>query len=266
MSWSIIPQFFYDILARMAPGGLMIVAAVIVLGGPAFALDNLLEMAEQSATATTVKVAIFLAVSYFVAVVLAEFWEMIPRRLLRQRFKDLADEANQKRLDEHCVAMKALGKPSPIRSIKEMPEAFAMLDQLRPIAFDEAMRLLRLRSDQRLCHVAIVGLTILFIINVVAALSDLGLLISRGDIAASAVKLIGRLIAAILMIASLVAMWARAFRFERLRISSTTNLWLLYASAGMIPPPVDATKGAKDGKGGSSPGTDKTAASHSTGG
>jgi hypothetical protein len=66
MSWELIPQLFYDLLARFVPGSIVLTFAIAAVVGPAESLALLQRDAESASRLGPVT--IFLLFSYLIAI------------------------------------------------------------------------------------------------------------------------------------------------------------------------------------------------------
>ena len=97
-----------------------------------------------------------------------------------------------------------------------MPRIFVMQDHLRDGSEGEALRLLKLRAEERLCHVLVIGFGLLSIAN--------GLNLALIEMTRSRWTIEGALILGI------VASYSRAKRICGYRINGTCVAWLIRCS------------------------------------
>lgn len=138
MNWSVIPEIFFDIIGRIVPGILLILAAVAVFLGPRQAVTELW----TTSGAINVTLLLLLAVlAYFIAIVTKELfeWTYVRVKVGRDR-KTPAEETN--------VAPVML---SFYEARSEMPA--------------EGYRLLKIQAEKNFCEVMVVGLAILLPVN-----------------------------------------------------------------------------------------------------
>lgn len=129
MNWSLIPEIFFDLIARIVPGSLFLVGAFAVHFGPKTFVK---EVASALPSANLAFVLLFGLLAYFVAIVLKEIWEFcawIARGTIRG-----ADSSD------------------PFLAIRSRMPA-------------EASRLLKLQAEKNICEVLVPGLVILFVGN-----------------------------------------------------------------------------------------------------
>ena len=98
----------------------------------------------------------------------------------------------------------------------DLPRTFVMHDHLRLVAGAEAQRLLKLRSEKRLCHVVVLGFLVLGLFN-------LGYIFFQPNA--------DRLVLELLLVVSVISCWQRALRLEKQFVNGTCIAWLSHASA-----------------------------------
>ncbi len=131
MNWSLVPEVFFDLIARVVPGSLFLVGAFAVhLGPPRFARV----LAETLPSANLAFLLLFGLLAYFVAIVLKEVWDL-GLAIARRRVGD------------------SHSRSDPFLSIRQRIPS-------------EASRLLKLQAEKNMCEVLVPGLAILLLGNV----------------------------------------------------------------------------------------------------
>jgi hypothetical protein len=126
MDWSLIPEVFFDLIARVVPGSLFLVGAFAVHLGPTGFAGVVVEKLPDTNLAFLL---LFGLLAYFVAIVLKEVWDLGPA-IARRRVGD-----DRLRSD-------------PFLSIRKRIPA-------------EALRLLKLQAEKNMCEVLVPGLAVL---------------------------------------------------------------------------------------------------------
>lgn len=167
MSLSWIPQLFYDLLARLLPGVVLLVIAAILAKGGTGQGSDLVAWFWAHGFGYYGSPAAALGCAYVLGVVLAEIWEIVVRRHTQDRKKVVHDAVKAERLREHNTLALGLGGKKAKIMENQLPSILAMQEHLRPVSTGNVLRLLRLRSDLRLCHVAFVGFIVLLLFDIV---------------------------------------------------------------------------------------------------
>ena len=127
MNWGLIPEVFYDLIARLVPGSLFLVSALAVHFGPKRFAELL---AAALPTANLASLLLFGLLAYFVAIVLKEMWEF-GARIVRG-------------------TATGGGASAPFLCVRSRMPA-------------EASWLLKLQAEKNICEVLVPGLGILLI-------------------------------------------------------------------------------------------------------
>ncbi|UCE99123.1 MAG: hypothetical protein JSV82_08065 [Planctomycetota bacterium] len=209
--WSFIPQLFYDFLARIVPGSIVMVLTAIIIFGlgdfDSFSLSGL----EQVEQLTFVRVFIWVLEAYLIGLILGQISEMTLARLLKKKFKKIEKESKTKCLEQHNRIADALGKPVLRIKADDLPAIHSMRNHLRHVDPADAARLLKIRAERRLCEVLIVGFSILWPIDLIFLLLE-----TNAE----------RLILIILIPVLTIIFWARVLRAQRNLANGTTVGWL----------------------------------------
>jgi len=129
MNWGLIPEVFFDVIARLVPGSLFLVGAFAVHFGPKTFAKAL---ASALPSANFASLLLFGLLAYFVAIVLKEIWEFGARTV-----RGTAGGG---------------GPSAPFLDIRRRMPA-------------EASWLLKLQAEKNICEVLVPGLGILFLGN-----------------------------------------------------------------------------------------------------
>lgn len=73
MNWGLVPEVFFDLIARLLPGSLFLVGALAVHLGPQGFVEVVVEELPSAGLAT---ILLFGLLGYFAAIVLKELWEL----------------------------------------------------------------------------------------------------------------------------------------------------------------------------------------------
>src|SRR5689334_931684 len=190
--WNLIPQVFYDLLARVIPGAALITLTFIVLFGPKPFADFVLKSPEGDKLFSTSFLLLWGLGSYLTGFLLDRLWDMTLGRLASLRDTKTEAHCQQECLAEHNRVQKALKHPELDIVPGSLPRAFVMRDHLRQIAPEEVSRLNKVRAERRLCQVLLLGFFTLLVVNGVYLLIQLEVI---------------RLVIEILLVVAIVACW-----------------------------------------------------------
>jgi hypothetical protein len=73
MNWDVIPDVFYDVIARVIPGSVLVLTATVVYLGP----SKVVEMLSDSPKIGAPSILLFLLLAYFVAIVIGPVWKAL---------------------------------------------------------------------------------------------------------------------------------------------------------------------------------------------
>jgi hypothetical protein len=218
--WTLIPQLFYDFLARIVPGAVLIVVTAFVVSTPASNIDLLLTSHFGDKTVAFTRLLWGGLGAYLIGFLLSQMWlTMMPRRL-KDRLTNVEAECKQDRLAEHNRVLVALGYPSENIQPEDLPQAFVMREQLRLVVPNEALRLLKVRAERRICQILMIGLSILFLVNLVYFTFDFGT---------------DRILLELIFVVAVFLCWKREHRLHEHFVNGTTVLWLIHASSRRLP-------------------------------
>lgn len=218
MNWTWIPQLFSDLLGRIVPGAAVIIVSYLVALGPTRGASNLTDATLYEKLFALGPALIFLLGSYLVGFIVGQLWITLvgERAMIDEAEKKRDLECREACLAEHDTLQAALGMAPLALKPTDLPRTFVMHDHLRLVAGVEAQRLLKLRSERRLCHVIVLGFLALGLVN-------LGYIISQPSA--------DRLVLELLLVLSVVSCWQRALRLEKQFVNGTCIAWLSHASA-----------------------------------
>ena len=159
MKWDLIPEIFYDFIARIVPGSVLILTTAMVCLGPRKVIRFLVS---DSTEIDAKLILLFLLLTYSVAVVIAPVWTAL---------SDLTKKRRPKKEEKANNVEGALVPTSPEtghdRETKSLPSSERTLFQVRKELPQEASRLIKMQAERGLCEVLIVGFTILWPVNLV---------------------------------------------------------------------------------------------------
>ena len=158
MQWNLIPYIFYDLIGRFCPGLIVMITGVAVVVGPRkIWLDVLSAASDKSSALPILPVYIYVVLAlaaYFFADMLYQIWRTLFSK--KQSINPCDDwKQRKKQLNENGMEFMDA----------ELPKDYVMLDYLRIHMPGEAHRLLKVKAEQRLSAVIVIGYSLLSIIN-----------------------------------------------------------------------------------------------------
>jgi hypothetical protein len=220
--WNFIPQLFYDFLAKIVPGAILIVASAFVIFGPTNVATFIFNLnpSEKSNLFALGPLLLWFLVSYLIGFVLGQLWETTIGWLLKSKDYKLEKQCQEKRLEEHNRILTALGYPILSIKAKDLPPEPVMRDHIRHVDPSNAARLLKVKAEQRFCHVLILGLSVLVTLHVKYLWSQ-----PQAD----------RIALQVFLVIVIVACCVRSRRALKHLANGASIGWLVHTSSGNIP-------------------------------
>jgi hypothetical protein len=156
---SVIPQIFYDLIARITPGLVVILTGFFVWrGGEAAEQDAVRAFGWLSGEHSPVVLVLFAALfaSYVLAFVLDGIWGFLPHRF----FKEAVCRDEEKIIDEFKLL-----DPGFDAANYRFPGIALRYDAVRLRDANAGARLAKLRAELHMCRVMVLGLSILWVMN-----------------------------------------------------------------------------------------------------
>jgi hypothetical protein len=154
MSWAVVPEIFFDLLARVVPGSAILLAALVVILGPEEGVEALVE---HAAGASLGSISAFVLAAYLTAVVLKQVWE-----LFESRFGRRAEGSNRDKIYEIYCGVR--GKDQLARA-DYLPDDRIILSCIRRSLPDDGLRLLKIQAEKNLCETLLPGLASLLLLD-----------------------------------------------------------------------------------------------------
>lgn len=223
MKFDWIPQMFMDVIGRVLPGVLTLMACAFVCRGPSDAIDIFTK--DGSSMITWPSLLIWFLVSYLIGFSLTQLWYQSLSGISKLREKAMRSECAAKMLADHNKMQRLLGQPELNFQASDLPRMFVLHDRLRFAAPAEAARLLKLHAERRVCHVLILSFGGLAIVNAGYILRDPSL---------------ERLVLEAMLVLVVTSCWKRQFRLVKYFTNGTCLAWLTLASLGKLSQAEDA--------------------------
>jgi hypothetical protein len=165
MDWNVIPEIFYDIIARIIPGSVLVIATTMIYLGPSKVVKMLLSDSTEIDAPLTL---LFLLLAYLVAIVTGSVWEAVSCLAKRwgecnlaKRWKDWIKRRREKKKSKEIEA--ATSKPIKVEKAQDVPfDTDRTFFRVRKDLPQEASKLLKIQAEKRLCEVLIVGFSVLW--------------------------------------------------------------------------------------------------------
>ena len=146
MNWDLIPEVFFDLIARVVPGSLFLAGLLTVHLGPK---EFARVLAGSLPSANTASLLLILLLAYFAAIVLKVIWEFLT--WARREVTTVVLPRRKERVNQ---------APS---------DSFLRIQRGSPSG---ATRLLKLQAEKNMCEVLVPGLTILLVSNALRIHAD----------------------------------------------------------------------------------------------
>ena len=217
MPLSLIPQVFYDLIARVIPGFIVIMMWYLTILGPNKAVNAFLTVSSQpdQSIFNFWSFAALLTVSYLIGLILDELWRSTFRRIKSKKRRLAQAEHIDWCIAQNDQIRKCLGQPALGLEGQDLPPVHVMHDHLRLHSESEAYRLLKLQAEARLCEALFAGLLLLPAINALFWYRDFKWLV------------LDRMALELALIVALVTFWKASDRFEQFYTGGTCTSWLL---------------------------------------
>ncbi|AEB08000.1 hypothetical protein [Desulfobacca acetoxidans] len=218
--WTLIPQLFYDFLARIVPGAILLLGLVLVIFGPS---DTATFLTTNQAVSlfSPYHLLLVILISYFTGLIAGRLFEVSIGLMNAKRYDLLEERCREECLAEHNKLLCLLNYPPLTINPADLPRDFVIRDHLRIILPTQVPRLLKIRAERRLCQVLMVGFILLFIMNLFYYSN------SPSE---------RRLLAVFFALAFWVC-WINEQRLHRYLLTGTLSLWLMQTSPGQSPLP-----------------------------
>ncbi|MBN2565172.1 MAG: hypothetical protein JXB46_05630 [Candidatus Eisenbacteria bacterium] len=217
--WGWIPQAYYDLMARIVPGAILIFSSVFLRHGPGRGWRYVVGILCEGDQTSPCRVAVALLTAYLLGLVLSELGELVAGRVLRGMDWGAEQTVKAACLVEHNHSRQLLGDTPLEMTVDELPSVSLMNDQLRFVAPDEVSRILKLRAERRLCRVLVFGFAIL---------AGANLLLFSGDLMFERLWIEGALLALALIL------WRQSMRLSQRSERGTCRAWLMSVSLGLL--------------------------------
>lgn len=219
--WGWIPQAYYDFLARVIPGGTLILVTLFVRHGADRGFRFVLNLICEEGSASLCRLGIGILASYLVGLIIGGLGELLADSVLRRAEWALEDETKNVCLEEHNRSQAAIGNPILDVAPDALPSTTLMREQLRIAAPNEASRLLKLSAERRLCQALVLGLGSMAVINLLIAIRQ---------------PILDRLWIEFGLVLLALVLWRRSTRLTERLVRDACVSWLTGVSTGRFTP------------------------------
>jgi hypothetical protein len=228
MSLSIVvPQIFYDLIARVVPGFVVFLVWYVGVLGPNQAISAIKDNRDVF---DIWLFALLVTLSYILGFILDELWSLTFHKIklgfildklwslvFHRIRKNKEREYIKSCIDDNNKIRKCLRESNIEFKDEDLPSVYAMHDHLRLYSESEAYRLLKVRAEVRLCGGLFMGFLFLLIIN--------GLFWRLND---SGTFMLDRVALELLVFLVIPTLWIGSNRLEKFYTIGTCRAWLFY--------------------------------------
>lgn len=217
MPLSLIPQIFFDLIARIIPGAIFLILIYPSLVGYQQALEYLFSNSGKSGIINIWSFFLLIIFAYIIGFILGQLSTLTIGKIRENSRKKRNLKSIKTCVEENNNIRKCFNENVLKIDHREIPPTYVMHDHLRFYSPSEAYRLLKLRAESRLCEVLILGFFILIAMNIMTWFYEPKILI------------VDRIVFTLLMILGICTLWIRGNTFEMYYVSGTCRLWLFYS-------------------------------------
>jgi hypothetical protein len=214
MNLDLVPQIFYDLIARVIPGFVLVVAWYLTVQGPDKGVRQMTALLSNQNIANFWSLTVLVVLSYILGFILRELWSLTFKRMRRKRTARKLRRYRQMAIAQYNKAGACFGKPELGFEAKDLPATHTMLDDVRRRSPSEGHRLLKLRAEAHLCEALFAGSVLLPLLNILFWYRDSRLLMWD------------RAALELLVVVALIALWRASNRLEKFHTSGTYGAWL----------------------------------------
>lgn len=229
MPLDLIPQVFYDLIARIIPGTVLIIASYLTVLGPKKAIDTLVSVAvtipPERKILNVWLFALLMILAYVLSMIVHELWSLASKAITSVDKKNQKKEKKSKEkkkeppkrvcFEQDGKIRKCFEEPALGFESSDLPATHVMHDHLRLYSPSEAYRLLKLRAERNLCEVLFTGFLLLALVNILLWYHEFKWPIPDWTVLELALVL------------GLVTLWNGRKRFDELYRKGTCTAWLL---------------------------------------
>jgi hypothetical protein len=212
MPLNLVPQVFYDLIARVVPGFVVAIIWYLTILGPKKAINTLITISSEQSILNLWSFALLIMLAYILGFILNELWDLTFQKIKRktERGRKLRSSIAQYNRIRKCF-----GKSELEFGHEDLPSIHIMHDHLRLRSDSEAYRLLKLRAERTLCEALFTGVFLLPIVNILFWYNDGNLL------------MLDRIALELVVVVAILAFWRGGNKLEEFYVGGTCTSWLL---------------------------------------
>jgi hypothetical protein len=215
MPLSLIPQVFYDLIARVVPGSVVVIMWYLTMLGPKKAINTLITISPKQNIISLWSFALLIMLAYVLGFILNELWDLTFRKIKRKTSQERKSRHLKSSIAQYDRIRKCFGKSELQFGHEDLPSLHTMHDHLRLRSDSEAYRLLKLRAERTLCEALFTGIFLLPIVNVLFWYNGGNLL------------MLDRIALELVVIVALLTFWGGVNKLGMFYVGGTCTSWLL---------------------------------------
>jgi hypothetical protein len=150
----LIPQIFYDIIARLFSGSAAIILWCFIIPGSSTFVKKVHSLPWATDTNALF---VFILISYLVGFISSALWDATLGKITKKKYANIEKEAKTQCVSEYLRIKIKWPTTCPPITISDLPSPPTMRDHLRDFSPAEASRLLKVRAERRLCQVILMN-------------------------------------------------------------------------------------------------------------
>lgn len=215
MPLSLIPQVFFDLIARVIPGCVLVITGYLTILGPKKAIDAIVSASATQSIVNFWSLVLLIIFAYVSGLIFNELWYLTFEKIRSTRVKE-----NHKRYLGSCIAeynkiRKCFGESELSLRGKDLPPVHVMHDHVRLRSQSEAYRLLKLRAEVYLFDTLFTGFMVLAMTNILVWYHDAKLFA------------LDRAALELAMMVVMLTFWRGGDKLEKFYRNGTCMAWLL---------------------------------------
>ena len=215
MNLSVIPQIFYDIIARAIPGGLILFFGYIAYQGPINAKHSFLEI-NTPYLFSFHSIVMYALVSYFIGFTMSAIWSISLGKVLRTKISKIEKNCIGECITNFNTLKVIKGEPAISITTNDFPPVFVLHDNIRLKSETEACRLLKIQGERRACEVLALSFILISTINIYY------LVIYFSD------NQVDRIFLQLFLFVSIFVLLQRSLIYLKFYVTGLCNMWLFY--------------------------------------
>ena len=215
MPLSVVPQVFYDLIARVVPGAVVAIMWYLTILGPKKAINTLITILSKQNLISLWSFALLIMLAYVLGFILNGLWDLTFRKIKRKTSEERKSRHLRSNIAQYDRIRKCFGRPGLEFGHEDLPSIHTMHDHLRLRSDSEAYRLVKLRAERTLCEALFTGIFLLPIVNILFWYNDGNLL------------MLDRIALELVVIVAILTFWRGVNKLGKFYVGGTCTSWLL---------------------------------------